>query len=136
MFYAKKEASVKVKVVQATIKKLPSGEMEFTSENQTYVTVTEGTANLDYVSQAIQRKWGSQYVLVTYDGLKLDDSAQGMKVCSIHFIVLTTRPHFMIDHIICNSFLLRSYCAQREEHLCISSHIYTSPLLLYTVEHA
>lgn len=75
IFSTKKEASVKVKVVQATIKKSPSGKMEFTSENQTYVTVSEGTANLDYVSQAIQRKWGSQYVLVTSDGLKLDDSA-------------------------------------------------------------
>ena len=73
---------MKVKVVQATMKKLPSGKMEFKSENQTYVTVTEGTANLDYVSQAVQRKWGSHYVLVTSDGLKLDDSAQGIYICS------------------------------------------------------
>ena len=54
IFSTKKELSVKVKVVQATLKKSPSGKMEFTSENQTYVTVTEGTANVDYVSQAIQ----------------------------------------------------------------------------------
>ena len=78
VFSCKKEVSVKVKVVQATMKKLPSGRMEFKSENQTYVTVTEGTANLDYVSQAVQRKGGSHYVLVTSDGLKLDDSAQGI----------------------------------------------------------
>ena len=58
IFSTKKEVSVKVKVVQATLKKSPSGKMDFTHENQTYVTVTEGTANLDYVSQAIQQKWG------------------------------------------------------------------------------
>ena len=85
---------MKVKVVQATVKKLPSGRMEFKSENQTYVTVTEGTANLDYVSQAVQRKWGSHYVLVTSDGLKLDDSAQGIYAlgisCKIHCIYCRT----------------------------------------------
>lgn len=78
IFSTKKEVSVKVQVVQATLKKSLSGKVDFTSENQTYVTVTEGTANLDYVSQAIQQKWGSQYVLVTSDGLKLNDSTQVM----------------------------------------------------------
>ena len=76
---SKKEVSVKVKVVQATMKKLSNGKYEFNNENQTYITVTEGTANLkgQQVSQVIQRKWGSGYVLVTSDGLKLNDSAQG-----------------------------------------------------------
>ena len=74
IFSSKKEISV----VQATLKKLSSGKIEFTRENQTYVTVTEETANIDYISQAIQRKWGFHYVLVTSDGLKLDDSAQGV----------------------------------------------------------
>ena len=73
------------------MKKLLSEQMEFKSENQTYVTVTEETANLDYVSQAVQRKWGSHYVLVTSDGLKLDNSAQGIYVlrisCKIHCII-------------------------------------------------
>ena len=78
VFSGKKELSVKVKVVQASTKKLSSGKVEFTRENQTYVTVTEATANVDYVTQAIQRKWGFNYVLVTADGLKFDDSAQGM----------------------------------------------------------
>ena len=78
IFSAKKEISVKVKVMQATLRRAPSGKAEFTRENQTYVTVSEATANVDYVSQAIQRKWGFNYVLVTSDGLKLDDSAQGI----------------------------------------------------------
>ena len=74
IFSAKKEISAKVKVVQATLRRAPSGKAEFTRENQTYVTVSEATANVDYV----QRKWGFNYVLVTSDGLKLDDSAQGI----------------------------------------------------------
>lgn len=85
IFSTKKEVTVKVKVVQATMKKLSNGKNEFNNENQTYVTVTEGTANLDYVSQVVQRKWGAGYVLVTSDGLKLDDSAQGMlSLCYWH----------------------------------------------------
>ena len=43
--------------------------MEFMAQNQTFVDVTEATANLHYVSSAIQRKWGPEYVLVTSDGL-------------------------------------------------------------------
>lgn len=83
IFSSKKELSVKVKVVQASLKKLSSGKIEFTRENQTYVTVTEGTANVDYVTQAIQRKWGFNYVLVTADGLKFDDSAQGNHIAIV-----------------------------------------------------
>ena len=37
--------------------------------------VTEATANLHYVSSAVQRKWGQEYTLVTSDGLKVDDSS-------------------------------------------------------------
>ena len=79
IFSSKKEQSLKVKIIQAKMKK-HSGRPEFTSMCQTYVTITEATASLDYVTTVIQRKWGSQYVLVTSDGLKLDDSAQGTHV--------------------------------------------------------
>ena len=79
---------MKVKVVQATMKKLSNGKYEFNNENQTYITVTEGTANLDYISQVVQRKWGAGYVLVTSDGLKLDDSAQGMYAMEEYQLVL------------------------------------------------
>ena len=73
---SKKEQSVKVKIVQATMKKT-TGRPEFTQLNQTFITVTDTTANVDYISSAVQRKWGADHVLVTADGLRLDDSAQG-----------------------------------------------------------
>ena len=81
---SRKAQSTNVKIVQASIKRLPNGKMEFLAQNQTFVDVTETTANLHYVSSAIQRKWGPEYILVTSDGLKLDDSSgtQGMLSCS------------------------------------------------------
>ena len=77
---SRKAQSANVKIVQATMKRLSNGRMEFMAQNQTFVDVTDTTANLHYVSSAIQRKWGSEYVVVTSDGLKLDDSSgtQGM----------------------------------------------------------
>ena len=40
---------MKVKIVQAEMSKLPSGKLDFHCQNQTYVTVNEGTANLEYI---------------------------------------------------------------------------------------
>lgn len=71
----RKQSSTNVKIVQATMKRLSSGKVEFTSQNQTFVDVTEVTANVHYISSVVQRNWGSQFVLVTSDGLKLDDSS-------------------------------------------------------------
>ena len=68
-----KAQSTNVKIVQAPVKCLSSGKMEFMAQNQTFVDFTETTANLYYASSEIQRKWGPEYVLVTYNGLK-DDS--------------------------------------------------------------
>lgn len=77
---ARKAQSTNVKIMQASIKRLNNGKLEFLPQNQTFVDVTETTANVHYVSSVIQRKWGPEYVLVTSDGLKLDDSSgtQGM----------------------------------------------------------
>ena len=54
---------------------LPSWKLELSPQYQTFVDVMEATANLHYVSSAVQRKWGQEYTLVTYDGLKVDDSS-------------------------------------------------------------
>ncbi len=60
--------------------KKTTGQPDFSQLNQTFVTVTDITANVDYISSAVQRKWGADHVLVTADGLRLDDSAQGMLI--------------------------------------------------------
>ena len=72
--------TVNVKVVKATMKTGNGGKAEFTPQTQTFVDVTESTANVIYITTAVQRKWGSQYVLVTSDGLQIEDGSgtQGM----------------------------------------------------------
>ena len=72
---ARKIQSCNVKIIQASVRHLPSGKLEFSPQNQTFVDVMEATANLHYVSSAVQRKWGQEYTLVTSDGLKVDDSS-------------------------------------------------------------
>ena len=76
-----------MKIVQASIRRLPSGKTEFIPQNQTFVDVTEATANLHYVSSAVQHKWGQDYALVTSDGLKVDDSSgtKGMTVYALNY---------------------------------------------------
>ena len=71
----RKTQSINVKVTKASVKRLANGNLEFMAHNQTFVDVTEATAIVNYVSSAVQRKWGSDYNLVTSDGLKLDDSS-------------------------------------------------------------
>ena len=71
----RKTQSINVKIIQASVKRLANGKLEFMPHNQTFVDVTETTANVNYVTAAVQRKWGSDYNLVTSDGLKVDDSS-------------------------------------------------------------
>ena len=73
--FTRKSPSATVKIVQATMKCLASGTTERVTVNQTFVDVTQITANVRYISSVVQTKWGSQYVLVTSGGLKLDDSS-------------------------------------------------------------
>ena len=72
---SRKGNTINVKVTQATMKRLPNGKHEFTNTGQAFVDVTESTANVDYITNAIQRRWGSDYQLVTADGLQLEDSS-------------------------------------------------------------
>ena len=43
-------------------------------QNQTFVDVTEATANVNYIIAAVQHRWGSDHLLATSDGLQLNDS--------------------------------------------------------------
>ena len=42
---------------------------------QTFVDVTESTSNVNYVRNAVQKRWGEEYTLVTVDGLEIEDSS-------------------------------------------------------------
>ena len=71
----RKNHSSNEKIIQASMKRLANGKLDFVPHNQTFVDVTEATANVNYITAAVQRKWGPDHVLVTSDGLQLDDSS-------------------------------------------------------------
>ena len=70
----KKSQTFNIKVVQARLKWLPNGRPEFKQSGQLFVDITEATANVQYVQSVVQSRWGPDYILVTADGLQLDDS--------------------------------------------------------------
>ena len=62
-----------LKVVKAEMKKIGK-KIEFTPISQTFIELIDSTANLENITGIIQRRWGSNYVLMTQDGLKLEES--------------------------------------------------------------
>ena len=70
----KKETTFNVKVVRANMTKLSNGKVEFERLEQTHISLNEHTANVNTVTNAVQSKWGGDYVVVTGDGLPVDDS--------------------------------------------------------------
>lgn len=76
---------IKVKIIQASLKKSASGRPDFKPLSQTFVDVTEATANVNYLSNAVKEKWGRSYVLVTSDAMRLEDSSGTQGKCSLLF---------------------------------------------------
>lgn len=78
--------AVNVKIVQAKLSFLENNKPEFEANNQTFIEVTEETANVNYILSAIQRKWGESYTVVTSDGLQIDDCSgtQGKLLCDLY----------------------------------------------------
>ena len=72
---SRKKDETNVKVVKATTTKLPNGKVKFNTESQTFVKLTESTANVPFISNAIQSIWGKKYMLVSNDGLEIQDSS-------------------------------------------------------------
>ena len=70
----KKSQTFNIKVVQASLKWLPNGRPEFKQLGQSFVDITEATANVQHVQSVVQGRWGPDYILVTADGVQLDDS--------------------------------------------------------------
>ena len=53
-------------------------------ESQTYIDIGESTANLDYILTVVQRKWGGDIVIVTKNGLILEDSSATQGLFTLH----------------------------------------------------
>lgn len=66
----------RLKVVKAIMEGGGGGKCKpsFQTIQQTYIELQESTANVHYVRDEVSRTWGSLYVLVTSDGLQLEDS--------------------------------------------------------------
>lgn len=78
---AKSKTSVNIKVVQANVTKSQGGKFEFHKLGQTFIDVNESTANVFYITGVVEKKWGREYVLVTSDGLKIEDSSGTQGTC-------------------------------------------------------
>lgn len=71
-----------MKVVKANMTKLPNGKVEFERLEQTHISLDDRSANVHTVNNAVQLKWGGDFVVVTGDGLEVDDSSGTQGVCS------------------------------------------------------
>lgn len=56
------------------MEKSRTGKVEFETETQMYIDLTESTATVEYVIQEVKHRWGDDYVIVTIDGLELGES--------------------------------------------------------------
>ncbi len=80
-FRSTKSKSYSVRVAKATVTCSSNGSrVELHKYEQTFVDVTEDTANVNYILNVIQKKWGNNYVICTSDGIQIEDSSgtQGM----------------------------------------------------------
>ena len=77
-----------MKIVQAEM--VPSNDSNkkpsFNKLGQTFIDLTEATANIHYVTSVVQQKFGPVHVVVTGDGLKIEDSSgtQGDLHCMVN----------------------------------------------------
>ena len=68
-----KEQRITVNIIQASMEYSPTGKVDFTSQAQMHLDVSESNANVVYIINEVQKRWGNEYLLVTTDGLLLED---------------------------------------------------------------
>ncbi len=68
-----KEHTVSVKIVKAKMEYFHSGKVNFEQISQMHIDLSEKNANVSYVLEEVQKRWGEDYRLVTIDGLQLED---------------------------------------------------------------
>ena len=62
--------SFSFKVIKADVHRIGK-KIDFQPQSQIFIDLVDSTANVDGV---VQRRWGSDYILVTQDGLQLEES--------------------------------------------------------------
>lgn len=69
----KRVPSFNLKVVKAKMFK-NGRKTEFQPIHQTFIELVDSTANVEHILAIIRRRWGPDYILVTQDGLPLEDA--------------------------------------------------------------
>ena len=65
--------------------------VKFNTESQTFVKLTESTANVPFISNAIQSSWGEKYMLVSNGGLEIEDSSGTQGITGNPMVDIGTR---------------------------------------------
>lgn len=78
--------TMNLRVYQGKIIKKSNGRSELERIGQTFITINESTANVPYLTHHVKLKWGHSYVLVTNDGIRIEDSSgtQGELMKDLH----------------------------------------------------
>ena len=72
----KSETRYNIKVVKAQLRRDNDQKpILIVLAEQEFVSVTESTANVPYINSVLQSKFGADFVVVTSDGLKVEDSS-------------------------------------------------------------
>lgn len=63
-----------------------TGKPEFTKLGQTYINMTEVTANIEYATEQVNTLWGAGHAIVSTDGIKIEDSpgTKGQYSCKLY----------------------------------------------------
>lgn len=61
-----------IQVVKASVAK---GKPEFEVDGQLVLDLNESTASLDFILSSVRDKWGSHYILVTNDGIEIEETS-------------------------------------------------------------
>lgn len=84
----KKAAVSLIKIIKAKMSATKKGgKPDFQCTGQMYIELTDATANVGQVCENVRRQWGSEYTVVSTEGLEIDDSSatqgQYIKCCDL-----------------------------------------------------
>ena len=107
-----------LKVIQARITHISNkGRPNFKMEGQTFIELCEKTANVGYVLTQVQREFGSEYAVVTADGLEVKDSSGTQGLCQKCYQHTQYCMHYYVVHSqACHSYI-NFVCDYRDEIL-------------------
>ena len=111
-FRSAKTKSYSVRVAKAIVScSSTSGRDELHKYEQTFVDVTDVTANVNYILNVVQKKWGKNFVLCTSDGIPIEDGSgtQGTSII-ISFSVCIIRLFTYLSSTVFRFKILENTC--------------------------